>query len=276
MIELDQISIGKMAELNHVSEQTLRLYDKIGLLKPKTINKKTGYRYYTIGQSATLDMIQYYKHMGLSLKQIQKEIGDTDSVQQIFKRRYNEIQAEINQLELCKKSIQRRLDNYNRYMTMPRIGEIFVEYVSTRKIIVYKTGYNILEYDYKHYEYNLRLLKNYLLEIDFPMVYFCNAGTIIRKNNILSSKLYSDEIYLLTDETDNKYDSIEEVPPGSYLSMCCSRFENEKEYAAILLSEVKKRNYKIDGDYFCEVITDLPSDSNQQRPFFYKIQVKIL
>ena len=33
-MELQQLSIGQMAKLNHVSEQTLRLYDKMDLLKP--------------------------------------------------------------------------------------------------------------------------------------------------------------------------------------------------------------------------------------------------
>ncbi len=275
-MELDQISIGKMAELNQVSEQTLRLYDKIGLLKPQVINQKTGYRYYTIGQSATLDMIQYYKHMGFSLKQIQEELANIDSMQQNLKKRYNEIEAEIKRLELCKRSIQRSMDNYNRYLTMPRVGEVFLEYFPSRKIIVYNTGYNILDYDYKHYEYNLRLLKNHLLNINFPMVYFCNAGTIIRKQHLSSSHLHSDEIFLLTDEASSDYASVEVIPQGSYLSMCCSGFTNEKDYATALLAEVSRRNYRIDGDYFCEVISEYSTNNEQERQFFYKIQVKVV
>lgn len=34
-MDLQKLSIGQMAELNHVSEQTLRLYDKEGLLVPR-------------------------------------------------------------------------------------------------------------------------------------------------------------------------------------------------------------------------------------------------
>lgn len=275
-MDLEQISIGKMAELNQVSEQTLRLYDKIGLLKPQIINEKTGYRYYTIGQSAALDMIQYYKHMGFSLKQIQEELENIDSMQQNLKKRYNEIEAEIKRLELCKKSIKRSMDNYHRYLTLPRVGEVFLEYIPARQIIVYKTGYNILDYDYKHYEYNLRLLKNHLLSIDFPMVYFCNAGTIIRKKHLQPSHLISEEIFLLTDEQSSTDSTLEEIPPGSYLSMCCSGFDREKEFASLLLSEVTRRNYRIDSDYFCEVISEFPSDTEQARQFYYKIQVKVV
>ena len=36
-------SIGKMAELNNVSVPTLRLYDELGLLKPKYVDPDSGY-----------------------------------------------------------------------------------------------------------------------------------------------------------------------------------------------------------------------------------------
>ena len=34
-MDLEKLTIGQMAELNHVSEQTLRLYDREGLMKPR-------------------------------------------------------------------------------------------------------------------------------------------------------------------------------------------------------------------------------------------------
>ena len=55
------LPIGKMAELNHVSISTLRLYDKLNLLKPQFVDEETGYRYYDIHQNARMDMIAYMK-----------------------------------------------------------------------------------------------------------------------------------------------------------------------------------------------------------------------
>lgn len=40
-------SIGEIAKLFNISTQTLRLYDRIDLLKPSHINEETGYRYYS-------------------------------------------------------------------------------------------------------------------------------------------------------------------------------------------------------------------------------------
>ncbi|MGI6764350.1 MAG: MerR family transcriptional regulator [Anaerovoracaceae bacterium] len=67
---MDKLTIGKMAKLNGVSPQTLRLYDRIKLLEPCETNPETGYRYYHIKQCAQLDMIQYMKALGMNLAQI--------------------------------------------------------------------------------------------------------------------------------------------------------------------------------------------------------------
>ena len=67
---MDHITIGHMAKINGISEQTLRLYDKMKLLEPSEINQETGYRYYNIKQCAQLDMIQYMKALGMNLVQI--------------------------------------------------------------------------------------------------------------------------------------------------------------------------------------------------------------
>ena len=58
---MKELSIGQMARLNGLSEQTLRLYDKAGLFSPMYRDAENGYRYYDIRQSAQLDMIQHMK-----------------------------------------------------------------------------------------------------------------------------------------------------------------------------------------------------------------------
>ena len=64
------LPIGKMAEINQVTVPTLRLYDRLGLLKPRWVDEQTGYRYYDVNQNARLDMIAYMKELGMSLREI--------------------------------------------------------------------------------------------------------------------------------------------------------------------------------------------------------------
>ena len=65
--------IGEMAQMNHVSTQTLRLYARNKLLEPEYLDPETGYRYYTLDQCAKLDLIRALKSCRLSLDRI-KEI----------------------------------------------------------------------------------------------------------------------------------------------------------------------------------------------------------
>ena len=50
--------------------QTLRHYEKLGLLKPSEVDEWTGYRYYSVGQMQTLNYIRRLKDIGFSLEEI--------------------------------------------------------------------------------------------------------------------------------------------------------------------------------------------------------------
>lgn len=79
---MSNFSIGEMSKLNNISIQTLRYYDKIGLLKPKVISEKSQYRYYSIEQFFQMDVIKYYKTLGLSLNEIKKLMGRSTSMEE--------------------------------------------------------------------------------------------------------------------------------------------------------------------------------------------------
>jgi DNA-binding transcriptional MerR regulator len=64
------LSIGLFARVGGVTIQALRHYDRLGLLSPQSVDAYTGYRFYTLGQLATLHRILALKALGLSLEQI--------------------------------------------------------------------------------------------------------------------------------------------------------------------------------------------------------------
>lgn len=64
------IKIGDFSRFTRVSIRMLRHYDQIGLLKPKTIDSFTGYRFYSVEQIPRVNRIQILKEMGFSLAEI--------------------------------------------------------------------------------------------------------------------------------------------------------------------------------------------------------------
>ncbi|WP_027399393.1 MerR family transcriptional regulator [Anaerovorax odorimutans] len=276
-MDLERLTIGQMAKLNNISEQTLRVYDKKKLLLPLYIDEDTGYRYYSITQSARLDMIQYMKGYGMTLQQIKEQLDScsSDNIKEFLKLRYHSIDEEIEELYRCKKAIGRTLENYHRYESLPKDEMIFMEYTRERKIYKYKSNINIFEHDYSSYEYILRSLKKHLIGNDLSITYFCNVGTIIRKEKIMSGEFFSNEIFVFVDDDYKAIEGIEIIPAGTYISMCSNDFYQERELADKLFDYVRQKGLNIVGDYICEVISEFPVFNNEQRNMFYKIQVPI-
>ena len=83
-------TIGEMSKLHNISIETLRHYDRFGILKPEYINEKTGYRYYSTKSFITIYLIKQCKAIGLSLDEIKEIINDytsLDSVLNIIKEK---------------------------------------------------------------------------------------------------------------------------------------------------------------------------------------------
>ena len=63
-------SVGEISKLTNVPIQTLRYYDKMGLLKPAYINEQNNYRYYSVNQFIKIDLLKQCKLIGLSRVEI--------------------------------------------------------------------------------------------------------------------------------------------------------------------------------------------------------------
>jgi DNA-binding transcriptional MerR regulator len=77
------IKIGDFARLCQVSVVTLRHYDEVGLLKPNTVDRFTGYRYYSASQLPRLFRILALKELGFTLEQIEATLADHLTLEQL-------------------------------------------------------------------------------------------------------------------------------------------------------------------------------------------------
>lgn len=275
-MDLQKLSIGQMAELNHVSEQTLRLYDKEGLLVPRCVDPVTGYRYYHIIQSAKLDLIQNMKVYGMTLRQIRSFLDSNDpaALRALLTEQADSIEERIRQLRRSQSAITRTLDNYRRYEAMPRNGEIFLEYIPERRIFRYSCDVNYFDQDESGYEYMLRQMKTNLVANNMPLSYFTNIGTIIRREHLVPDSLFSNEVFLFVDEDDSSQ-AMETLPAASYLCLCSDEFSMEAENVRRLLDYVQTHGCEISGDYICEVVVDFQMLDFDRRRMFYKAQIPV-
>lgn len=274
---MEYLSIGEMAKLNHISEQTLRLYDKTGLISPCCRGDGNGYRYYDIRQSAVLDIIQYMKSLGMSLKEISAQLNNPDInyIEAVLRRRQEQVDDEIKALKVQRRAIERTIESFEHYRASPPDGTVVIEYIGRRQMYLIDSGINFYDYDIDEYERLLRELKESLSSNQLPQVYFCNAGTVLRRDRLLKKDFNATELFVFVDREFVDEGLTVSIPSGNYLCIYCDSFYKEKEYALRLLDEASAKGYTVTGDYLCESIADIPVVDTTARGMFLRLQVPI-
>ncbi len=79
------MTIGEFARLSHLSLKALRLYDSMGLLKPASVDRDSGYRYYLPAQAAKARLIGLLRRLEMPLERIAQtlELEDGEAARAI-------------------------------------------------------------------------------------------------------------------------------------------------------------------------------------------------
>ena len=77
------LRIGEFSRLARVSVKALRLYDRLGLLKPARTDDSSGYRYYSGEQLPRLNSVLALKDLGFSLEQVGRLLDEGLSQPQV-------------------------------------------------------------------------------------------------------------------------------------------------------------------------------------------------
>lgn len=92
------LKIGDFSKLSKISIRMLRYYDELGILVPETINKESGYRYYSPEQLSIAFRIQALRDMQFSLETISdilKAYNDIENLKRYLLLRYDEMKIEV-------------------------------------------------------------------------------------------------------------------------------------------------------------------------------------
>ncbi|MBP5744264.1 MAG: MerR family transcriptional regulator [Oscillospiraceae bacterium] len=114
-------TIGETAKLLGVSTQTLRYYDREGILRPDYINEETGYRYYSYMQFHKIDRIKYLQGFGLSLEEI-GEIIRKGTAEYLLPRLAARTEALLDQINQTVEQIK-DIDWYINYFTYSGLSD---------------------------------------------------------------------------------------------------------------------------------------------------------
>ena len=109
-------SIGEAAKAVHTTSETLRHYDRIGLVKPSRKDEWTNYRYYTEKDIVRLNTVRALQVMDLSLQEIKKvlEYDDLEKIVDFLRQAEKKADQKIEALEYSKLKIQRAREDYEK------------------------------------------------------------------------------------------------------------------------------------------------------------------
>ena len=115
------LRISDFAQLSRVSPKALRLYDRLGLLKPAHVDECNGYRYYSATQLPRLNRILVFKELGFSLEEISRLLDENISSKEIramLRLRKSEIEQRLVEDQSRLARVEMRLQELEQEKTM--------------------------------------------------------------------------------------------------------------------------------------------------------------
>ena len=135
-------SVGETAKAVHTTSETLRHYDRIGLVKPSKKDEWTNYRYYTEQDIVRLNTVRALQLMDLPLKEIKKvlEYDDLEKIVDFLAEAERKADEKIAALQYSKSKIQLAKADYEKKLQMRQNPNgIFVKNVPERVLLLSDT-----------------------------------------------------------------------------------------------------------------------------------------
>lgn len=225
-------SIGQAAKMTQMTSETLRHYDRIGLVQPSRVDEWTGYRYYSKQDVVRLHTVRALQRMDLSLQEI-KEVLEYDELEEIvdfLNRAEKKAEEKIAALEYSKKKIQSVRAEYEKMLQQRQSATVaFTKEFPERVIMLSQTLqtptlenlWNYLSHFYDQVDPSQR--------DDFAFEDLAGIYTEQGKSYLFALCIrYQDA------------DSLKTLPAGTYLCADCTE-ENREEILRELMQTARER-----------------------------------
>jgi DNA-binding transcriptional MerR regulator/effector-binding domain-containing protein len=280
----NKLSIGEMAKLRSVTVDTLRHYDKMGLLKPYHIDPETGYRYYSISQYEVLGTIKELRGIGFTLGEIKQFLTNRNvkkSVQSLKESMAN-IQEEIKKLQDIHNILMTRLYNIEHFTNSYSNSDIVIkqfderEYIQLARPVSWEDTENLF-LGFLELENRIGGIIPALASNKFGDFIKKDYFDIIRQSSDFTGNLsaYQSQLFILVQEGESDQPT-QKIEKGQFLCSYYGGLTREKMLTQLkkLLHYCDTHGYVITGDAFRIMQVDV-SLTDQYDEAYYEIQIPI-
>ena len=269
MININNLfSIGEFSKIKNVSIDTLRYYDKIGLLKPEVVDKSSSYRYYSYAQLMKYDIIKFFRSVDMSLKEIAElfNVGNAEALKDSLSSQrqvlYNKAQEMLNAINMVDNLSQ----SLNLSLEAKPEGSIYFKDILPRKIACSNISTkNNSDPDWYSKSYNE--LINRLKQEKIICIYQGGFFHTVCNQSVVESAMFE----VLAEQPLGYNENTKVIPGGKYLCMNFSG-NNRSKYIASFYEALKKHN--CNPDFLLEVYIITGSFNVMDRHFEIQCLIK--
>jgi len=232
-LDSELIRIGDAARLFHISESSLRHYEKLGLLSPEHTDPQTGYRYYGVRQFEVLNTIRYLRALDMPLGEISDFLvnRDIDIIEEKLLRQKEEVRRKQDELA----RIERKIDNRLRMLDVARKSELdTIKIINTPPCRIFWVSDSIKIRGFLDMEAPIRRLEQSGEE---AVIFLGKVGVGISAENLSEGNFGRyDGIFLVLDDEDIFEGETTVLPAGTGVSVrfCGSHPEAPQQYRRIM------------------------------------------
>lgn len=237
-------SVGEAAKAVHTTSETLRHYDRIGLVKPSKKDKWTNYRYYTEQDIVRLNTVRALQFMDLPLQEIKKvlEYDDLEKIIDFLAQAEKKVDEKIAALQYSKSKIELAKADYERKLQgQQKFNGTFLKDCPERVILLSDTLEiptldNLWNYLSHFYDKVTPALKEQFFFEDLAGIY-TETGV---------SRLFAVCIRYV------EIDGLKVLPKGKYLCANCT--EENREQVLSELMRIARTKYGIEPIFTVQLI----------------------
>ncbi len=240
-------SVGEAAKAVHTTSETLRHYDRIGLVKPSKKDEWTNYRYYTQQDIVRLNTVRALQQMDLPLQEIKKvlEYDDLQKIVDFLAQAEKKADEKIAALQYSKSKIQLAKADYEKKLQaqqkQQKLESVFIRECPDRVILLSDTLEeptldNLWNYLGHFYKKVTPALKEQFSFEDLAGIYTANGIT----------RLFAVCIRYVD------IDGLKVLPKGRYLCANCTE-ENRKQTLEGLI-HIAQTQYSVEPTFTVQLI----------------------
>ena len=267
----DKFLIGELARLFNISSDTLRHYDKIGLLKPEQ-DHDNRYRYYSIRNFFALSRILFFKNLGISLTDIKSYMSrkNASNLKMLLRLKESELDSKIHSLINLKTKITNKLELLENIED--QMDVIKIKRIPQRKGVFLDIGNakddSEMKQTFKRHEHLLQL-SSWLIE---GQIYTSLALESMQSQRFNQFRYFIEIVSV----DDREYDQLCDIPESDYACVVFSGpYKGIELHYRALIQWIDENGYIVAGDSIEKNIVDYDF-AESEKEYISEIQIPIL